>query len=92
MESLDQLSHNIDLLLTRLGEQQCRIGELEQENRSQREELIRTHAELKELQQQYRHLQGAHALIGSEVTRVQARNQLTYLIAQVDQALEALKS
>lgn len=92
MHSLDQLTHNIDLLLARLEEQQRRIAELEKENESQREDLIHSHAELAEIQRKYRYLQDAHALLGSEVTRTQARNHINYLIAQIDQALDALKS
>jgi len=92
MEGLVTLEQNVDLLLTRVREQQERIVELEGQNASLREEILRSHSELADLQRQFRHLQDAHAMMGSEVTRTQARNHINYLITQIDQALEVLKS
>ncbi|MBQ7631214.1 MAG: hypothetical protein IJS82_00425 [Paludibacteraceae bacterium] len=56
----------------------------------QREELIRTHSELLELQQQNRRLAIAGALTSAEGNEL-AMKRINALIAQVDRAIAALK-
>ncbi len=89
---LSELENNVHLLLDRYRNQQRQIETLERENSFQREELLRTHSELRNLQQRYKQLQTAYAMIGGEEERDKARQQLTYLIREVDEAMKALKS
>ncbi|MBR5677234.1 MAG: hypothetical protein IKX20_03760 [Paludibacteraceae bacterium] len=56
----------------------------------QREELIRTHSELVELQQKNRRIAVANALTDAE-TNSEALKRINALIAQVDRAIAALK-
>ncbi len=94
MESLDSLEHNLRELLNRYEAQQQQITALQEENRRQREEIIRTHAELVKLKSDYNHLHTAHALVANDVDdeeRARARQRITNLIAQVDRAIEVLK-
>ena len=70
---------------------QQQLGVLEEANRHQRDELIRTHAELQELQGKYKSLQTAHALTADSPERSQARKQLSAIISKVDKTLELLK-
>ena len=78
MESLDSLEHNLRELLNRYEAQQQQITALQEENRRQREEIIRTHAELVKLKSDYNHLHTAHALVANDVDdeeRARARHQ-----------------
>lgn len=61
-ETIQALEQSVANLLAKYKEAQARIGELEDANGHQREELIRTHAELVDLQNKYKTLQTAHAL------------------------------
>jgi len=56
----------------------------------QRGELIRTHSELLELQQQNRRLATANAMTAAEGAE-EATKRINALIAQVDRAISALK-
>ena len=78
-------------LLAKYKEAQARIGELEDANGHQREELIRTHAELVDLQNKYKTLQTAHALSADSPERSAARKQISAIISKVDKTLELLK-
>lgn len=78
-------------LLAKYQEAQARIDELREANGHQRDELIRTHAELVELQKNYRTLQTAHALSTDAPERSQARKQISAIISKVDKTLELLK-
>ena len=94
MESLESLEHNLRELLNRYEAQQQQITALQEENRRQREEIIRTHAELVKLKSDYNHLHTAHAFVATDVDdeeRARARQRITNLIAQVDRAIEVLK-
>lgn len=94
MESLDTLEHSLHELLARYEAQQQQITALHEENRRQRDEIIRTHAELVKLKADYNHLHTAHALVADDVDdkeRARARQRITNLIAQVDRAIEVLK-
>ena len=68
---------------------------LKEENIRQREEIIKSHADLQQLKQEYNRLQIAHALIAddnsNEEGRQKAKQRLTYLISQIDKAIDVLK-
>ena len=94
MESLRTLERNIEMLLTQYRDLQQQVLDLQNENESQREEIMRTHAELVQLKLDYQHLETAHALLAEQTDdeqRIHARQRITNLIAQVDRALDALK-
>ena len=90
MQALDDLSQNVHVLLERyeaLREENARLrGDIEK----QREELIRTHSELLELQQKNRRIAVVNGLVTAEGEE-EAYKRLSALIAQVDRAIAALK-
>ena len=90
MESLDQLSQNVHLLLERYEALRQENARLREEGERQRAELIRSHSELQQLQQQYKNLATANALTAMESKEV-ALKRVNALIAQVDRAIGALK-
>lgn len=91
MELLAQLEENIHRLLERVTTLEQEVDTLRQTNDDQRLEMMRTHGELVTLQEKYRKLQLAHAMLGGEEDRQRAKNQLTNMITQLDRALETLK-
>ncbi|MBQ0136785.1 MAG: hypothetical protein KBS40_02110 [Bacteroidales bacterium] len=91
MELLAQLEENIHRLLERVSTLEQEVDTLRQTNDDQRQEMMRTHGELVTLQEKYRKLQLAHAMLGGEEDRQRAKNQLTNMITQLDRALETLK-
>jgi uncharacterized protein YciI len=90
VQALDQLSENVHLLLERYSALQQENAQLREDIKNQREELIRTHSELLELQQQNRRLATAGMMVGEEGNEL-AIKRLNALIAQVDRAIAALK-
>lgn len=90
MSALDDLSQNIHLLLERYAALQQENMALRENVERQRQELIRTHSELLQLQQQNRRLATANALTAAE-TSEEATKRINALIAQVDRAIAALK-
>lgn len=90
MQSLDELSSNLRILLERYEALQAENMQLRDDSERQREELIRTHSELLALQQQNRRLATANALSSAEGAE-EATKRLNALIAQVDRAINALK-
>ena len=52
--------------------------------------MVRTHAELAQIQKQYRNLHSAYTLAGNTEQREQAKRRITYLIENIDKALEYL--
>ena len=90
MESLDQLSQNVHLLLERYEALRQENARLREDGERQRAELIRSHSELQQLQQQYKNLATANALTALESKEV-ALKRVNALIAQVDRAIGALK-
>ena len=94
MKSLHALENNIQQLLEQYVAQQQQIAELTLQNESQRDEIIRTHAELSQLKEDYKHLETAYVLVAENVDEEQrdrVKQRIINLIAQVDRALEALK-
>lgn len=90
MQVLDELSQNVGLLLERYTALQQENAALHEEIERQRNELIRTHSELVELQQKNRRIAVANALTDAE-SNDEALKRINALIAQVDRAIAALK-
>ena len=90
MKALDELSQNVHLLLERYSALQQENAQLRLDIEKQRQELIRTHSELLDLQQKNRRIATANALTFAEGTE-EATKRLNALIAQVDRAIAALK-
>lgn len=94
MKSLAILEDNVNVLLAQYRDLQQQLLDLQQKNQSQREEIMRSHAELVKLREEYNHLETAYALLAENTDgeqRDRVRQRITNLIAQVDRALEALK-
>lgn len=89
MQSIESLSKNVQLLLQRYEALQAECAQLRADNERQREELVRTHAELVALQQKNRRLATANALTSVETTE-EASKRINALIAQVDRAIQVL--
>ena len=90
MKALDELSQNVHLLLERYEALQQENATLRLDIEKQRQELIRTHSELLDLQQKNRRIATANALTSAEGAE-EATKRLNALIAQVDRAIAALK-
>ena len=90
MQILDDFSRNVRLLLERYEALQQENASLREDIERQRQELIRTHSELVELQQKNRRLATANAMTSAE-NREEATKRLNTLIAQVDRAIAVLK-
>ena len=90
MQTLAELTQNVQELLQRYEALQAENAQLREDSERQREELIRTHTELSALQQQNRRLATANALSSAEGAE-EATRRLNALIAQVDRAIAALK-
>ena len=90
MQALDELSANLRVLLERYEALQQENARLRVDAEKQREELIRTHSELLELQQKNRRMATANAMSSAE-TAEEATKRINALIAQVDRAIAALK-
>ena len=90
MQTLTELTQNVQELLQRYEALQAENAQLREESERQRDELIRTHTELSTLQQQNRRLATANALSSAEGAE-EATKRLNALIAQVDRAIAALK-
>ena len=90
MQILDDFSRNVRLLLERYEALQRENAALREDIERQRQELIRTHGELVDLQQKNRRLSVANAMSSAENSD-EATKRLNALIAQVDRAIAALK-
>ncbi|MBR7154972.1 MAG: hypothetical protein IKD12_06705 [Paludibacteraceae bacterium] len=78
------------LLLERYEALQQENARLKEDVERQRQELIRTHSELLELQQKNRRIAVVNAMNTAENSE-EATKRLNALIAQVDRAINALK-
>ena len=90
MQILDDFSRNVHLLLERYEALQQENLALREDIERQRQELIRTHSELVELQQKNRRIALANTMSSAE-TAEEATKRINALIAQVDRAIAALK-
>ena len=91
MEQLERLEHNIDMLVKAYTDLKSQYNALTQENARQRQEIMQAHSDLLACQQKYKHLLEAYSLLGGEENKEKAYRQLTYLIEQIDMAIETLK-
>lgn len=89
MQSLDDLSQNVHLLLERYEALRQENARLREDADRQRKELVQAHSELVALQQQNRRLATVNALTMAE-SREEATKRINALIAQVDRAIAAL--
>lgn len=90
MQSLDELSANLRILLERYTALQQENAALREDAERQRQELIRTHSELQQIRQQNRRLATANALTAEE-TNEEATKRINALIAQIDRAINVLR-
>ncbi|MBQ2068283.1 MAG: hypothetical protein II457_05120 [Paludibacteraceae bacterium] len=90
MQVLDDFSRNVHVLLERYEALQQENVQLKEDIERQRQELIRTHSELQQIQQQNKRLAIANAMTNAE-SNEEALKRLNALIAQVDRAINALK-
>jgi len=90
MQVLDDLSSNVHILLERYSALQEENARLKEDVERQRNELIRTHSELLDLQQKNRRIATANALTSAEGSE-EALKRINALIAQVDRAIHALR-
>lgn len=93
MKALSTLETNVQVLIDQYQDLQTLCAELKYENERQREEIMRTHAELIQLQSDYKHLETAHALLAENIDneqRERVRQRITNMIAQIDRAIAAL--
>jgi len=90
MQVLDDLSQNVHILLERYQALQQENASLREDVERQRQELIRTHSELLELQQKNRRIALANAMTTAE-NNEEAMKRINALIAQVDRAINALR-
>lgn len=90
-ETIQALETSVGRLIYEHQQLRHELTVLKDANEHQREELLRTHAELKQLRDENRRLQTAHALVADSPERDKARRQLTSIINKVDKTLELLK-
>ena len=90
-ELLQSLEANIDALLRERESLRQQVAQLNSDIERQRQEMIRSHEELAQLQRDFKHLEAAHALSSGENAEA-ARRRLTRLLQQVDKAIELVKS
>ena len=90
MQALDDLSNNVHILLERYQALQEENARLKEDIDRQRQELIRTHSELVDLQQKNRRIVTANAMSSAENSE-EALKRINALIAQVDRAINALR-
>lgn len=91
MDSLGQLEQNVRALIARCDELEQANKALLTTNEEQRQEIVRSHSELNAMQQELRQLRTAHTLTTTPENREKAKQQISALIARVDQAIEVLK-
>jgi len=90
MQALADLSTNVEILLERYKALREENLHLKEEVERQRQELIRTHSELLDLQQKNRRITTANALTSAEDSE-EALKRINALIAQIDRAVAVLK-
>lgn len=91
MDALNSLEQNLSTLLSRYSSLQRDFTRLQEENEEQRREIMRTHAELVELQNQYKTLRIAKGLSEDPEQQEIARRHINNIISQIDRVLEILK-
>lgn len=90
-EEIALLESHIRKLLEQNEQLRQQVALLTQANDSQRNEILRSHAELQQLKNDYQNLQTAHALVSDNAQgRERARRQITSLINKIDKTIELL--
>lgn len=87
VDTLALLEENLRRLLEAYRAQTDELKILREANVRQREELIKTHGELTELQAAYKRLNVAATMVGAGDNRELAKRQITALIQKIDKAL-----
>lgn len=90
MESLEQLTQNIQILLEHYKMLQKENVSLREDINTLRQDVVRTHSELKDLQDRCRVLATANAIAGDPETRQAAYRRLSHIISQIDKAIATL--
>ncbi len=91
MDALETLAENVQRLLDENKQLKQVNADLQATNDRQREEMMRTHAELVQLQAEHKNLRMARGLADTPDERITAKRHLDAIIAQVDRAIEILK-
>jgi len=91
-EEIALLEEHVRQLITVNDELRQQLAIYKQANDTQRGELLRSHAELLELQKKYQSLQTAHALVSDDESKERARKQIASLINKIDRTIELLDS
>lgn len=90
-EEIALLESHVRKLLEQNEQLRQQVELLKQANDSQRGEILRSHAELQKLKDEYQNLQTAHALVSdTALGRERARRQITSLINKIDKTIELL--
>lgn len=90
MESLEQLTQNIQILLEHYKMLQKENDILREDLNVSRQEIIRSHGEIEQLQKRCRMLTTANAIAGDLATRKDAYKRLTHIIEQIDKAIDTM--
>ena len=90
MESLEQLTQNIQILLEHYKMLQKENDILHEDLNTLRQEIIRSHGEIEQLQKRCRMLTAANAIAGDPATRKDAYKRLTHIIEQIDKAIDTM--
>ena len=72
MEQLDQLTSNVTTLIARYEQLKAENAMLREANQSQRAEILRSHADLEELEKQYSRLRLASAVTDTTATECES--------------------
>ena len=88
---LTRLETNISRLLAAYASLQQAYATLQQAHALQCDELVRAHAELQQLRQLTMRQQTALGMLGDHEAHERAKQQLSYIISEIDLALGALK-
>lgn len=91
-ETIDILEANLNSLLADYRRIKEENRQMHEANENMRAELIRTHREYGNLQEEHKKLKLASALGGNAEDRQRAKRQITEMIARIDQALALVKN
>ncbi|NCC98988.1 MAG: hypothetical protein EOL95_04690 [Bacteroidia bacterium] len=90
--SLDELEKNIDALITLSENQKKQIARLNEENNNARNEILRSHAQIVELQKKYDSLKIAKANICLNKGDVkEAQKELSEIIEEINNCIAQLE-
>lgn len=90
-EQIESFAVNVHALVDEVNRLRACVDEKDKELERQRNELIRSHAELKTLQDEYHALRTARALTEDEHADPQVKRRVAALIDKIDQTLLLLQ-